>query len=198
MRRHSRSSSGSSTTSFAEVGLKQRAIFRFENIERQRIAAFLDRVDDLLELGEHRLPEERAADVVDLAVDDVGAHLWIVGLLEQMMSEQLFVEGGGDLGEKDRIIVILKGLRSFARTRCASNVRLRARACRRRKRRRSCNSSGCRAARRNCRMKKRRCVCLSSRSDRTSARANLRQRADVFRAERRERGEHVSRSPRRR
>ena len=82
MRRHSRSSCGSSTTPCAEISLEERAVFGFENIERQGVAAFLDRVDDLLELGEHRLPEERAADVVDLPVDDVGAHL-LVGRLSR-------------------------------------------------------------------------------------------------------------------
>ena len=66
-----------------------------------------------LELGEHRLPEERAADVVDLPVDDVGAHLRIVGLLEQMMREQLFVKSGRDFREEDRVIVVLKRLRAL-------------------------------------------------------------------------------------
>ena len=67
----------------AEISLEQRAIFALENVERQRFAAFLDRMDDLLKLGEHRLPEDRAANVIDLPVDDVGAHLRVGRLLEQ-------------------------------------------------------------------------------------------------------------------
>jgi hypothetical protein len=39
---------------------------RFENIESQRRAAFLERMNNFfLELGEHRLPEKGAADVID-------------------------------------------------------------------------------------------------------------------------------------
>ena len=44
------------------------------------------------------------------AIDDVGAHFRIVGLLKQIMGEQFFVERARDFGEEDRIIVILKEL----------------------------------------------------------------------------------------
>jgi hypothetical protein len=94
-----------------EIGLKQHTVFRFENVEGQGVAAFFDRMNDLLELGEHRLAEQGAANVVDLAVDDVGAHFSVFGLLEKMMRQQLLVEGGGDFGQEDRVIVILVGLR---------------------------------------------------------------------------------------
>ena len=94
----------------AEVGFEQLVIFRFENVERQRIAAFLDGVDDFFELSEHRLPEERAAHIVDLAVDDVGPHLRIARGSKQMMREQFLVERRRDFREKDRIIIILKEL----------------------------------------------------------------------------------------
>ena len=86
-------------------------VFRFENVERERVAAFFERVDDFLELGEHGLPEERAADVINFAIDEVGARLRVVGLFEEMMCEQLFVKGGGDFSEKDRVVVILVALR---------------------------------------------------------------------------------------
>ena len=49
-------------------------------------------MNDFLELGEHRLPEEGAADVVDLAVDDVGAHLFVARLLQEVMGQELFVK----------------------------------------------------------------------------------------------------------
>ena len=51
---------------FSKIGFEQLVIFRFENVERQRVAAFLDRVDDFLELGKHGLPEKRAAHIIDL------------------------------------------------------------------------------------------------------------------------------------
>ena len=85
-------------------------ILRFENIERKRVAAFLDRVNDFLELSKHRLPEKCAAQIVDLSIDDIGAHLRIARLLEQMIRKQLFVEGRGNLRQENRVLVILKQL----------------------------------------------------------------------------------------
>ena len=67
-------------------------------------------MDDFFEFGEHRLPEERPTDIVDLTVNDVGSHFWITGLFEQEMRQQLFVERACDLGQKNRVIVILKEL----------------------------------------------------------------------------------------
>ena len=52
-----------------EVRFQQLAVFALEAIDRQRLARFGQRVRDLLELGEHRLPQDRAADGVDLAID---------------------------------------------------------------------------------------------------------------------------------
>ena len=72
---------------------------------------------ELLELGEHRLPVDRAADVVDLPVDQVRAHRAVVRLREQMMREQLLVERAGDLREEDRVVVVWKGC-----ARCAYQV----------------------------------------------------------------------------
>ena len=86
-------------------------IFRLENVEGERVAAFLDRVNDFLELGEQRLSKKGAANVVDLAVDDVGAHFFVGGFFEKMMGEQLFVKRRGDFGEKDGVIVVLVELR---------------------------------------------------------------------------------------
>src|SRR5438045_2872574 len=94
-----------------EVDLEKFAVLRLENVERKRVAAFLNRVDDLLKLGEHCLPKQRAAKIVDLPVNDISAHLRIACLLEQMMAEQLFVECRRDLGQKDWVLVILTTLR---------------------------------------------------------------------------------------
>src|SRR6059058_3829327 len=94
----------------SKIGFQELMIFRFENIERKRVAAFLDGMNDFLEFGEHRLPEKRAAQIVDLSIDDISAHLRIARLLEQMMREQLFVEGRGNLRQENRVLVILKQL----------------------------------------------------------------------------------------
>ena len=92
----------------AEVVVEQLAIGGAECIQRERLAGLLHLVGDFLELGEHGLPVDRAADVVDLAVDQIGAHLGVAGLLEQMMGEELLVEGRGDLREENRVIVVLE------------------------------------------------------------------------------------------
>ena len=86
-------------------------ILRFETVQGQRVAVFLNFVNDLFELGEHGLPEERAANVVDLPINDVSAHFGIARLLEQMMSQQLLIEGRCHFGQENRIIVILILLR---------------------------------------------------------------------------------------
>ncbi len=49
----------------AEVELQQLAVLLLEAVERQRLARLGQCVGDLLELGEHRLADDRAADVVD-------------------------------------------------------------------------------------------------------------------------------------
>ena len=79
MRRHSRSSSESIDEVRTEVGIEQTAIRLAEGLERERLAGFLHGVDELLELGEHRLPINGAADVIDLPVDEIGAHLRVLG-----------------------------------------------------------------------------------------------------------------------
>ena len=70
-------------------------------------------MNDLFKLSEHRLAKERSAQIVDLPVDDVSAHLSIARGLEKMMREKLFVESGGDFGEENRVIVILERLRAL-------------------------------------------------------------------------------------
>ena len=68
-------------------------------------------MNNFLELGEHCLPEKRAADIVDLAIDDVGAHFRVVRLFEQMMREQFLVKCRCNFGQENRVIVILEKLR---------------------------------------------------------------------------------------
>ena len=96
---------------FGKIGGEQLVVLGFEDFECERLAGFFDRMNDFFELGEHRLPEKTAADIIDLPIDDVGAHLGIVRLLEQVVGEQLFVKGRRDLGRKNWVLVILKHLR---------------------------------------------------------------------------------------
>src|SRR4029077_1888299 len=77
---------------FCKVSFEQRVIFRFKEIKRQRVAAFLNGVNNLLELSKHGLPVKCAPQVVDLPVNDVGAHLRVVRCFEQVMGEQFLVK----------------------------------------------------------------------------------------------------------
>src|SRR6266550_1604368 len=86
---------------FSKISFEQLVIFRFEAVERQRIAAFLDGVNNFLEFGKHGLSKQRPAQVIDFAVDDVSPHLWIVRSPKQMMRKQFLVERRCDFREKD-------------------------------------------------------------------------------------------------
>ena len=60
----------------------------------------------LLELGEHRLPDDRAAHGVDLAVDQERPLLVVAGVGQQVAAQQLLVERAGHLGHEDRVVVV--------------------------------------------------------------------------------------------
>ena len=68
-------------------------------------------MNNLFKFSEHRLPEQCAAQFVDLPVNDVRPHLRIARCLQQMMRQQLLVERRRHFGQKNRILVILKQLR---------------------------------------------------------------------------------------
>ena len=71
-----------------------------------------------LELGEHRLAEDRAADGVDLAVDEerpLADRSWPRCI--SSAAEQLLVERAGHFGHEDRVVVILKRLVAWPRDR---------------------------------------------------------------------------------
>ena len=55
----------------------------------QRFAGFSHPVRDLLEFGEHRLADDRGADVVDLAIEQIGPLAVFAGVSQQVMAEQL-------------------------------------------------------------------------------------------------------------
>src|SRR5262245_39081133 len=90
-----------------KVDREQPVIFGLKNLERQRGAAFLKRMNDFLKFRKHGLPEESPANVIDLTVDNVGAHLRIVRLLEEIMRQQLFVKGRSHFREEDWVIRVL-------------------------------------------------------------------------------------------
>src|SRR5437016_8576632 len=94
-----------------EIDFEEFVIFRFEDCQRQRIATFLDGMNEFFEFGKHGLPKKSAAEIVNLPVDDVSTHLRIRGCLKQMMCKQFFVERRGYFCQENRILVILKQLR---------------------------------------------------------------------------------------
>jgi len=83
----------------AEVFFQQFAIDRLERLDRQGLAGFGHVVGDFFELGEHRLPDDRAADVVDFAVEQIGPLLVVGGVLEHVVREQFLVERAGHFGD---------------------------------------------------------------------------------------------------
>src|SRR5215469_4009255 len=62
------------------------------------------------ELGKHGLTKKGLADILDLAVDKIGAHLRLLGVFEEIMGQELFIEGRCDLGKENGISVILETL----------------------------------------------------------------------------------------
>ena len=55
-------------------------------------------MNQFLELGEHGLTIKRPANVIDLPVDDVGAHFRVARLLQQEMGEKFFVKSARNFG----------------------------------------------------------------------------------------------------
>jgi len=68
-------------------------------------------MNNFLEFREHRLPEKCAANIVDLAIDDISTHFRIGCFFEEIMRQELFVKGRSNFGQENRVIVILKALR---------------------------------------------------------------------------------------
>ncbi len=67
-------------------------------------------MDELFELGEHRLANDGAADGVDIAIDQIRPLLFSLGVRHQVPADQLLVERAGDLGDEDGVIVVLEWL----------------------------------------------------------------------------------------
>ena len=88
---------------FGKISFEKPAISRPEDIKRERVTAFFDSVNNFLELSKHGLPEKRAPQIVDLPVDNVGAHLRIARRFEQMIGEEFLVERRCNLSQKNRL-----------------------------------------------------------------------------------------------
>ena len=73
----------------------------------QGLAGLGIRVNALFEFGEHRLPNNRGPDPVDLAMDQIGSFLVAAGTIEKIPAEQLLVERAGYLRHEDRVVIIL-------------------------------------------------------------------------------------------
>jgi hypothetical protein len=93
-----------------EVSHEEFVVDFCNGVEGEGIAGFLPLVDDFFEFGKHGLPVNRAAQVIDLSVEQVSFHLWIGGLTKKMMCQQLLVERRRHFGEENWIVVILECL----------------------------------------------------------------------------------------
>ena len=63
-----------------------------------------------LELGKHRLAVDRALEVFQILVQQIEAGLGVVLVGKQLLDEQILVDGGRDLGDKQRVVRVLRRL----------------------------------------------------------------------------------------
>ena len=61
-----------------------------------------------LELGKHRLAIDRALEVFQILVQQIEAGLGVVLVGKQLFNEQILVDGGRDLGDKQRVVRVLR------------------------------------------------------------------------------------------
>src|SRR6266481_2050980 len=94
----------------AKIGVQKASVNIFENLKSERAAVFLDFVDLFFEFGKHGLTKKGLPDILDLAIDEIGAHLHFVGVFEEKVGQEFFVKGRCDLGKKNGISVILEDL----------------------------------------------------------------------------------------
>ena len=93
-----------------EVVFDESAVQRVQRGRRQRFAVFRHGMGGFLEFGEHGLPVDRALEVLEVLVQERHAGLRFVGVLEQVVDEQVLVDCRGHFGDEDRVVRILRRL----------------------------------------------------------------------------------------
>src|SRR6516162_641747 len=91
-----------------EIGVQKASVNIFETFKSERATILLDFVDLFFEFGEHGLTKKGLPNILDLAINEIGAHLYYAGLVEEIVGQEFFVEGRCDLGKKNGIPVILE------------------------------------------------------------------------------------------
>ena len=94
----------------AEVVDDQALVQGVEGGGVQGLAALHHGVGLALELGKHRLAVNGALEVLQVLVQQVETGLGVVLVLEQLLDEQVLIDGGCDLGHEQRVIRVLRRL----------------------------------------------------------------------------------------
>ena len=94
----------------SEIGIEQSPVETADVLERQRLAGFGRSVCQPLELGEHRLPDNRGPDAVDLPGEDRRPLARGSRPRQERPGEELLVERARYLGDEDRVAGELVGL----------------------------------------------------------------------------------------
>ena len=81
-----------------------------ENIRGESFAGFRLGVSNHLELSEESLPNQGGTDGLELMVEDVLAQFRVVRLGEQLMRQERFVAGRGNLSQEQRVTAVRIGL----------------------------------------------------------------------------------------
>src|ERR1700736_2609012 len=94
----------------AKIGIEQAPVDFSKSFKRERPAVFLDFMDLFFKFGKHRLAKQGLPDILDLAINEVRAHLCVISPFQKMVGKKLFGEGRGDFSQENWITVILEKL----------------------------------------------------------------------------------------
>ena len=95
---------------FAEILLVELVILLAEGVGGQGLALFGKLVHEELELGEHGLTIDGAAEAFEEVVDEVSPLALVRRLVKKIPDEQHLVAGGGDLRDEYHVILLADGL----------------------------------------------------------------------------------------
>src|SRR5207248_7369701 len=82
--------------------------FFFFSSRRRHTRSYGDWSSDVCSSDLHRLADDRAADFVDVAIDEIRPLLIALRGIHHSTAQELLVEGAGHLGDENRIVVILR------------------------------------------------------------------------------------------